>query len=218
MNAKALWALALCMPLGACTGSLFKSKIEPASAYLLSTPAAAAQTVASQPGVEAQPLPVDLAVLKPRMRPGLESDRIAALYPDRRLEFYAGGHWSGSLDDVLQNLTVRMFQQRSNLRSVSGESTRFTSNYWLELYVQDFEAEYAGDGPPTIKVRFVARLGSAADHDGLGHYEAQVSQLASEDRLGPIVDAFERAANGALQKIVDDADATLRGDAVNTAP
>jgi ABC-type uncharacterized transport system auxiliary subunit len=216
MMTKFVLGLALCVPLCACTSGLFTSKIQPTSAYLLSVRSAspgAAAGDAQGPG-----LPVDLAILKPRMRPGLESGRIAALYPDRRLEFYAGGTWSGSLDDVLQNLTVQMFQDRSSLRSVSGESTRFVSNFWLELYVHDFEAEYGGSGPPTIKVRFAARLGSTAGHDSVGNYEAQASQTASEDRLGPIVDAFERAANEALGKIVESANATLRSAAVKSEP
>ncbi len=216
MIAKSVGGLALCMSLCACTSGLFTSKIQPTSAYLLSVRSSSA--AAATGATPAPVLPVDLAILKPRMRPGLESGRIAALYPDRRLEFYAGGTWSGSLDEVMQNLTVQMFQDRANLRSVSGESTRFVSNYWLELYVHDFEAEYAGSGPPTIKVRFAARLGSTVGHDSVGNYEAQASQVASEDRLGPIVDAFERAANEALGKIVDAADATLQGVAVKSEP
>lgn len=216
MIAKAVWGLALCMPLCACTSGLFTSKIQPTSAYLLSVRSVTSADAGA--ATQAPALPVDLAILKPRMRPGLESGRIAALYPDRRLEFYAGGTWSGSLDEVMQNLTVQMFHDRSNLRSVSGESTRFVNNYWLELYVHDFEAEYAGAGPPTIKVRFAARLGSTAGHDSVGTYEAQAWQVASEDRLGPIVDAFERAANEALGKIVDAADATLRSDAIKSDP
>lgn len=214
MNVKAAWVLVLSLPLCACSGSLFKSKSEPASAYWLSVRSGDAAPNAAQ----SQPLPVDLAILEPRMRPGLESVGIAALYPDRRLEYYAGGNWSGSLNDVLQNLTVQMFQQRSNLRSVSADSARINSNYWLELYVQDFEAEYAGGGPPTIKVRIAARLGSAAGHSSVGSYEAQASQAAGEDRLGPIVDAFEHAMNEALSKVVDGADATLRGLALKSEP
>ena len=217
MIAKSVWGLALCMPLCACTSGLFTSKIQPSSAYLLSVRSVSPRGAAAG-AAQAPALPVDLAILKPRMRPGLESGRIAALYPDRRLEFYAGGTWSGSLDEVLQNLTVQMFQDRTRLRSVSSESTRFVSNYWLELYVQDFEAEYAGDGPPTIRVRFAARLGGTAGHDNVGSFDAVASQTASEDRLGPIVDAFERAANEALGKIVDAADAAMRNIAVNSDP
>jgi cholesterol transport system auxiliary component len=196
MKCKSLLAVIVALPLASCAGGLFKSKLEAESAYVLSArgePAAQA----------AAPLPVDLAVLKPRMEPGLESDRIAALYPDRRLEFFAGGHWSGSLDDVLQALAVQAFRRQGSLRSVSGESTRFNSTHWLELNVEDFQAEYRTAGaPPIIKVRLAARLGNAADHGLLGRYDAVVEQAASADRLGAIVEAFETAANTALGQII----------------
>ncbi|MFO1465090.1 MAG: ABC-type transport auxiliary lipoprotein family protein [Steroidobacteraceae bacterium] len=143
-------------------------------------------------------------------RPASETERIAALYPDRRLEFYAGANWSGTLDDVLQALTVQSFARRGVLRNVSGESTRFYNTHWLELNVEDFQAEYRTAGaPPTIHVRISARLGSAADHAGLGHYEVQAEHPASADRLGAIVEAFELAANDAIGQIITAASADL---------
>lgn len=202
MKCKSLLAVLLALPLASCAGSLFKSKLQTSSAYVLS--------VRSEPATApAATLPVDLAILKPRMEPGLETDRIAALYPDRRLEFFAGGHWSGSLDDVLQALTVQSFRRHGGLRSVSGESTRFYNTHWLELNVEDFQAEYGTAGaPPVIKVRIAARLGNASDHGLLGRYEAAAEQPAGADRLGAIVEAFETAANTALTQIVN---STLAG-------
>ena len=216
MNTKAWVAILACLPLGACTGSLFKSTLSTPVAYVLSAAPAAA---ASAPAI-----PVDLRVMKPRVHPGLETERIAVKYPDRRLDFYAGAKWSGSLDDVLQDLTVQLFHQRANLRSVSVEGSRFTSGYWLEIEVEDFQAEYpAGAGvpgsgtAPVIKVHMFGHLGRAADRAGLGSFEASASQPASADRLEPIVDAYERAANQVLSEIVDGAVATLAGVAAATA-
>lgn len=194
--------------LAGCTGSLFQSKLPAPSTYLLSVQGGA------RPAGEAV-LPVDLAVIKPRMEPGLETERIAALYPDRRLEFYAGAQWSGALDDVLQALTVQAFARSGRLRSVSGESSRFYNTHWLELTVEDFQAEYRTDGaPPTIKVRISARLGSAAGHVGLGHYDLQAEQPAAADRQGAIVAAFETAANSVLAQLV----AAVLADAGRSPP
>jgi len=182
--------------LAGCAGSLFQSKLPAPSTYLLSVQGgdrSAGEAV----------LPVDLAVIKPRMEPGLETERIAALYPDRRLEFYAGAQWSGALDDVLQALTVQAFARSGGLRSVSGESSRFYNTHWLELTVEDFQAEYRNAGaPPIIKVRISARLGSASGHVGLGHYDLRAEQPAVADRQGAIVEAFETAANSVLAQLV----------------
>lgn len=217
MNTRAVLALLAGLPLGACTGSFFKSTLSTPVAYVLSAhtdtgsgQAAAPSAAPSVAPMTGPPVPVDLSILRPRMRPGLDTDRIVAKYPDRRLDFYAGAKWSGSLDDVVQDLTVQLFHLRTNLRSVSSESTRFTSGYWLEIEVEDFQAEYSAPGAaPVIKVHLLARLGRAADHAGIGNYEAMASQAAVENRLEPIIDAYERAANTALSQIVDSTAATL---------
>jgi len=216
LNTKAWVAILSCLPLGACTGSLFKSTISAPVAYVLSAAPAAAAPAAATPaaggpaaGTPADLIPADLRVLKPRMRPGLETERIVAKYPDRRLDFYAGAKWNGSVDDVLQDLTVQLFQQRARLRSVSVEGSRFTSGYWLEIEVEDFQAEYAaGSQPgagaaPVIHVHMFAHLGRAADRAGLGSFEASASQAASADRMEAIVAAYELATNQALARIVD---------------
>jgi cholesterol transport system auxiliary component len=212
-----LLAAALGATLAACTGSLFQSKVAPPSVYLLSakiavTPAmataatadpagktAAAVSPAIQPGV----IPADLAVLRPRVRPGLESDRIAVLYPDRRLDYFADARWSGPLDEVVQDLAVQAFRLGANLRNVSVDASAFASGYWLEIEVADFQAEYAStSSAPTVRVRLLARLGGAGDRHILASFDASAQQPATDNRLSAIVDAYEQAANAALAEIV----------------
>ena len=96
--AAALAALAL--TLSAC-GSLFTNKEPPQSVYLLTVAPAAAGA-----GAGAQ-IPADLTILRPQVRPGLDTTLIAALYPDRRLEHFAGARWSGPLDQVMEDLAVQ---------------------------------------------------------------------------------------------------------------
>ena len=104
-----LWLLAMPVAIAACTGSLFQTKVKPPTVYLLSAGSDAPSSTAA--GDLAAGLPVDLAILKPRVRAGLESDRIAALYPDRRLDYFADARWSGPLDEVLQDLAVQIFSR-----------------------------------------------------------------------------------------------------------
>jgi len=221
--------LAQAMTLSACTGSLFKSKATPPTIYVLSSAADAAAPAAAgagagttaggpAPGTPAAPLPVDLAVLKPRVRIGLESDRIAILYPDRHLDYFADARWSGPLGDVLQDLAVQVFHARANLRTVSGDSSVFASAYWLEIEVTDFQAEYASAAPatasagaaPTVRVHLLARMGNSGDRGIMGRYEATAQQKATENRLTAIVDAYARAADMALADMVTQATDTLR--------
>ncbi len=218
MRRPVAWALvfpALCA--ASCTGSLFQSKVAPPTIYVLSAGvgstglAAAASTAASAaPDAAAVEIPVDLAVLRPRLRPGLESDRIAVLYPDRRLDYFADARWSGPLGEVLQDLAVQEFHAHAHLRTVSADTSVFASAYWLEFEVTDFQAEYASpDAAPTVRVRLLARLGTSGDRHILGQFAANAEQPAAQNRLTAIVDAYARAADAAMAQIVAQAGGAL---------
>jgi ABC-type uncharacterized transport system auxiliary subunit len=190
-----------------CTGSLFQSKAAAPTIYILS--GAADSPAGAAPGAQ---IPADLAVLKPRPRSGLESDRIAVSYPDRRLDYIADSRWSGPLSEVLQDFAVHEFRARANLRTVSADASVFASAYWLEIEVSDFQAEYAGaSAAPTVHVRLLARIGNSADRRILGQFAADASQPAAENRVTAIVDAYCRAAAAAMSQVIDSTAATLAG-------
>ena len=198
-------------PLGACTGSLFQSKVAPAATYLLA-PAAVAGVAAptARAAGGGTLIPADLAVLKPRVRAGLETDRIAVLYPDHRLDYFADARWSGPLAEALQDAAVQVLHERAQLRGVSGDASVFASGYWLELEVSDFQAEYAaGAEPPTVHVRLMGRLGSSADRGILDRFVVEAREPAAANRLTEIVAAYSRAAGAALGEIAARATATL---------
>jgi len=184
--------------LTACAGSLFKNKAAPPTMYLLSaTPKSAAADPAKTP-----PAPFDVAVLKLRVRTGLDTDRIAALYPDRRMDYFADVRWSGPLDEVLQDLAVQEFHSNPGLRNVNADGSVFASTYWLEIEVADFQAEYAAGGSaPTVHVHLLARVGSSGDRHVLGRFEPDIHEAAADNRMTAIVDAYNRAADKALAEI-----------------
>jgi ABC-type uncharacterized transport system auxiliary subunit len=192
----------LALALSACTGSFFKSSAPATSTYLLSAKADA------QPGAVA--IPADLTVLSPRVRTGLNNDRIAALYPDRRLDYFAAARWSGPLDEVVQDLALQAFHGR--FRNVGTDTSAFRGGYWLELEVVDFQAEYAGSAPaagPTVHVHLHARVGNGIDRHVLGEFDADARQAAAENRLAAVVAAYEVAAQQALDQIVEQSTQTL---------
>lgn len=197
---KAALALPL-LVLAACTGSFFKSQAPAPTTYLLSThPPMAAGDVA---------IPADLTVLMPRVRTGLETDHIAALYPDHRLDYFAGARWSGPLDEVVQDLTLQAFHGRFG--NVHTDTSAFDAGYWLEIDVMDFQAEY-GEGaaaPPTVHVHLLARVGNAGDRHVMGEFEADVREPAAANRLTEVVAAYDAAAQRALAEIVDKIAQTL---------
>jgi cholesterol transport system auxiliary component len=194
----AVLAAALAVALGGCTGSFFKSSAPPTSTYLLSA------KVEAQAGAVA--IPADLTVLLPHVRTGLDNDRVAALYPDRKLDYFAAARWSGPLDEVMQDLVLQAFEGR--FRNVGTDNSAFNAGYWLEIDVVDFQAEYTGTGSapyaaPTAHVHLRARLGNGSDRRMLGEFEADTRQAAAENRLAAVVAAFEAATQRALGEIVE---------------
>jgi cholesterol transport system auxiliary component len=185
-------------------GSLFRSNAPALITYRLSV----------EPKPAVAPIAADLAVLTPRVRSGLDNDRIAALYPDRHLDYFASARWAGPLDEVLQDLTLQAFRGASALRNVATDTSAFASGYWLEIDVVEFQAEYpdpstgAGEAP-TVHVHLVARIGGAGDRHLLGAVDAEMRQPAASNRLTAIVQAYNQAADAALAKIVADTTATL---------
>jgi cholesterol transport system auxiliary component len=194
--------------LTACAGSLFKNKTAPPTMYVLSaTPKSATADPADAPAA-----PVDLAVLKLRVRAGLDTDRIAALYPDRHMDYFADVRWSGPLDEVLQDVAVQEFHLNPGLRNVSADASVFASSYWLEIEVADFQAEYSAIGvAPTVHVHFLARVGNSADRHVLGRFEPDIRVVAADNRMTAIVDAYNRAADTAFAEIATGTAQTLRG-------
>jgi cholesterol transport system auxiliary component len=185
------------MMLAACAGSLFKNKAAPPTMYMLGS--TRKMPAADPPGAN---LPADLAVLRPRVRAGLDTDRIAALYPDRRMDYFADVRWTGPLDEVLQDLAVQEIHLNVGLRNVSADVSAFSSAYWLEIEVMDFQAEYsAAGGPPTVHVHLQARIGNAADRHVVARFEPDVREAAADNRMSAIVDAYNRAADKALAEI-----------------
>jgi len=201
--------------LGACTGSLFQSKAVPPAVYMLSAGIQSAGSGAAAPGMPTgggptSTMPFDLAVLKPKLRTGLETDRIAVLYPDRRLDYFADARWSGPLGEVLQDLVLQEFHSRANLRTVSSDASVFSSAYWLEIEVTDFQAEYTSAATaPTVRVHILARIGGSGDRRILGQFDASAVQPAADNRLPAIVEAYVHAADAALTEIVAHVDETL---------
>ncbi|HEY3849920.1 MAG TPA: ABC-type transport auxiliary lipoprotein family protein [Steroidobacteraceae bacterium] len=197
---------ALPLALSGCTGSLFKSKEPPQAVYVL--------TVVPAPATAGAEIPADLTLLRPQVRPGIDTSQIAALYPDHRLDHFAGARWSGPLDEVLQNFALQAFRADAGVRNVHTDASAFGTGYWLEIDVADFQAEYGGpketdSGPPTVHVHLVARLGTSGDRRVVGQFEADVREPASDNRLTAIVQAYNRAASAAFARIVADTGQTL---------
>lgn len=189
--AARLSALAAAITLSACsTGSLFDSDTPVPTNYVL-PPAPAA----SQP---ASVVPVDIAVSRPDLAPGLDSDRIAVLR-GRLLDYYRGVRWGTRSIELIQTLVVDSLEDQKLFRSVTAEQARVAGDYVLDLQVRDFQAEYAGGADqPVVHVALVGRLIRIIDRKLVATVTAQARSQAEEERMTAVTAAFERASHEAI--------------------
>jgi cholesterol transport system auxiliary component len=188
----------------ACSGSLFESNIPPPLRYVLAPAPKAATTVA--------PTPANLAIGRPSLSPGLDTDRIAVL-KGRQLDYYRGVRWGDHAAEVVQSMLVASFEAQDLFRSVTAEQARIRGDYLLDVDVRDFQAEYtAKHQAPTARVALVGRLIRIADRNLVATLSAEATHKASEDRMGAVAAAFEAAAQQVSLELAQQTAAAIAED------
>ena len=186
----------------------FDSEQPPQHVYVLSPLPAA-------PG-EAAPLPVGVKVARPTARPGLDTDRIALLQPDRRLDYYAAARWGAEAQIVVQDLLVQSLRNTGRLTTVQGDLSPFVVDYVLQTDLKDFQAEYVGGGAnPLVRVTLVCTVGRVKDRKPLAEFVAASTAPAGTNSLSAVVEAFESAYHQAATIAVND---TLQALAAAASP
>jgi cholesterol transport system auxiliary component len=188
-----LSALAL-LALSGCAGSLFESKTPAPQTYVIS-PAASAEEAAPQ-------LKVDVSVSQPSAAPGLNTDRILLLRDGRRLDYYSRAQWGSQTARVMQYFVIASLQNQNLFRSVTSDDVRTSAPYVLDLELRDFQAEYRQPGaPPVVRVSIVASVMRVHDRTLLAVIPVSAVVPVTEDRMAPIVAAFEQASQQAASSL-----------------
>lgn len=194
--------LAVC---GACTGSLLESDLPLPQTYVL----APVTTPATRNGTPAG----DVVIAEPSAAPGLATDRIAVLYADRRLDYYAAARWGGNATQVMQSLLVASLQNLEAFNSVSATPAGVAGSHVIDIELRDFQVEYGtGEALPSIRVTIVAHVLRVADRHLLDTVTATAVVPAAENRLGPVVAAFEAAARQVATQLGAESAAAIAAD------
>lgn len=170
----------------ACGGSLFESDLPAPTRYVIATPPPATSAGTS---AAAQ---VDLAIGRPDVAPGLDTDRIAVIR-GHELDYYRGALWRGTVLDTVQSYLVTTLQDQKLFRSVAPEQARIGGQYLLDIEVRDFQAEYAGSAIPAVRVSLTGRVIRIRDRQLVETITASVTKQAGENRLASVASAFEAA-------------------------
>lgn len=204
---KAFALMAACLPLALSgCGSLLESSIAAPQTYVLRLPVAAATGTALTAG--------SVLVQRPEAGPGLDSNRIALLRSDRRFDFYAASLWAASTPDLVEALVVDALRNTGAFSAVFDDSAPYAPRYDLRITLRRFEADYTDqrNGAPTVHVVLDCTLGRHRDRALLASFTAQGAAPATEDRLAPVVAAFEAAAAAAMAEVTRNVTATVAAD------
>jgi ABC-type uncharacterized transport system auxiliary subunit len=141
-------------------------------------------------------------VQRPEAGPGLDSDRIVLLRSDRRFDFYAASRWAASAPDVMESVLVDQLRAGGVFDAVFDDSTPYAPRYDLRCSLARFESDYTGNAhAPTVQVALDCTFGRHRDRALLANFTARGSAPATDDRLGPVVAAFESATAQAVSQM-----------------
>jgi ABC-type uncharacterized transport system auxiliary subunit len=163
-----------------------------------------------------RPADADLLVLEPAVAPGLDTARIASLWPGNRIDYYAGARWSGPLGSMVQGSLVQAIRGSGRLRTVEGDPGRFRTSHVLGVEIERFEADYGSGEPPVARVSMTATLARSGDRRALGTWSASADATASANTLSAVTAALGQAYGEAGAELLARALDALAADSEST--
>jgi cholesterol transport system auxiliary component len=195
VNARAGLLLVIALALAGCAGSLLESSAVAPETYRL----------AGEPLPDrGERLPLAIGVARPGAAPALDTDRVAVVQPDSRFDYFTGVRWSEPAPQMLQQQLVRALAADGRFEAVVATPSRVPSDLLLDVELRRFEAVYAADGStPVVRVEMQVSLVDPRKARRLASFVVAASSPADENRLAPVVAAFDRATAEAVRSAVD---------------
>lgn len=187
-------AATACLALGGCISLFPKSK--PAQLYRFDGDPLQASTV--MPPATAKVI----ARGNLRFETAASADRILTI-DGRDTAYIAGARWISPAPVLFEESLIRAFEAGGGVRLAEGGSAIHPVDV-LNLDVQTFETRYdQGDkAAPQVMVQVRAQLIRANDRSVIGEQLFTSAQRADDNRVGPIVQAYDAAVRDVLGKLV----------------
>ena len=200
MPARAVRALAplvaVCLTLGGCISLLPKTK--PSQLYSFGVPAPASAPATPAAGrltVRLAPIGFPIPAASDRI---LTTDGAEAAY-------VSGGRWLTSAANLFEAAVIQTFDTRSSAARLVARGELAPAAFVLKLDVRRFEARYeqGASAAPTVQVEVYAALDSPSDatRDRDRIFVERIP--AADNRLGPIVAAYDQAVGKVCADVVD---------------
>jgi cholesterol transport system auxiliary component len=144
-----------------------------------------------------------LAVLRPDMAAGLDTDRIALFQPDGTMDYYAKATYPDRLAPIVQQAVLDGFEASGRIDAVAEEQDALHADYNLSTEVKDFAAHYSQqDGIPTVTVSIIAKLTTTHARDIVSSFATTKTGTASLNSAAAAAQALQQALAAAVNDIV----------------
>jgi cholesterol transport system auxiliary component len=144
---------------------------------------------------------IDIEV--PTATAGLNTARIALKPTPTRLEYYARARWIDVVPVMVQTLLLESFDNSEKIDVLGRGAYGLRADFALLTNIREFQAEYGGDGPPTVEVRLQVRMVRLPRRNTVGSTSAVGRVTAASTSLQDIVTAFDEAFGKATKRLVD---------------
>ena len=144
-----------------------------------------------------------LAILRPDVPGGLDSDRIALMQTDGSLDYYANATYPDRVSPVVQQALLDGFEASGRIDAVAPEQAALHADYNLVTEVKDFAAHYSQPGGiPSVTVAITAKLIAAHGRTVISSFSTTQTGTASANSAAAAAQALQQALGTAVTQIV----------------
>ena len=144
-----------------------------------------------------------LAILRPDVAPGLDSERIALSQPDGSMDFYAKANFPDRVPVMVQQALLDGFEASGRIDAVAPEQAALHADYNLVTEIKDFSAHYAqADSIPRVTVNLTAKLTTAHGRAIVSSFSSNQTSNASANSAGAVAQALQQGLGAAVTQIV----------------
>jgi cholesterol transport system auxiliary component len=145
-----------------------------------------------------------LAILRPDVAAGLDSERIALTQSDGTMDFYARASYPDRVPPMVQQALLDGFEASGRIDAVAPEQAALHADYNLVTEVKDFAAHYSQlDGIPSVTVSITAKLTTTHGRVIVSSFSTVQTATASLNSAAAVAQALQQALGMAVRAIVD---------------
>lgn len=145
-----------------------------------------------------------LAILRPDVPGGLDTDRIALLQANGTMDYYANAIYPDRLPAIIERALVEGFYASGRIDAVAREQEALHADYNLLVIVNDFQANYSvQDGVPEATAVMNAKLTTAHGRKIIGNFTANQTVNAGVNSTTAATQALAQALSQTVTAIVN---------------